>query len=88
MLKDFIHQYEHKKEIFDLQERHVNKDDLASNQNSFFNIYIIDNFLFVTAVISLLIAIMIVSVVCKHAKLKALVTSIALQHIIGTEAID
>ena len=31
---------------------------------------------------------MVISVVCKHAKLKALVTSITLQQIKGTEAID
>ena len=31
---------------------------------------------------------MVIFVVCKHAKLKALVTSITLQHIKGNEAID
>ena len=87
-LKDFIHQYKHKKEIFDLQEKQVNNEELVSNKNSFFNNYIIDIFLFVTALISLIIATEVVSVVCKHAKLKALVTSIALQHIKGAEAID
>ena len=88
MLKDFIHQYKHKKEIFDLQEKHVNNDDLASNKNFLFNNYVIDIFLFVIALISLIIATVVVSVVCKHAKLKALVTSIILQHMKGAEAID
>ena len=87
-LKDFVHQYKHKKEIFDLQERHVNNNDLASNKNSFFNNYIKDIFLFVMALISLIIATVVVSVVCKHERLKALVTSITLQHIKGAEAID
>ena len=89
MLKDFVHQDKNKKEIFDLQERHVNNNDLASSKNSFFNNYIIRHFfLFVMALISLLIATVVVSVVCKHTKFKALVTSIPLQHIKWTEAID
>ena len=47
ILKDFVHQYKHKKEIFDLQERHVNNNDLYSSKNSFLDNYIIDIFLFV-----------------------------------------
>ena len=78
MLKDFVHQYRHKKEIFDLQERHVNNNDLDSSKTSSFNNYIIDNFLFVTALISLIEATVVISVVCRYAKLKALVTSITL----------
>ena len=90
MLKDVVHQYKHKKEIFDLQERHVNNNDLDSSKNLFFffNNYMIDIFLFVMALISLLIARVVISVVCKYAKLKALVTRITLQHIKLTEAID
>ena len=30
-LKDFIHQYKHKKDFLDLQERPVNSKDLVSN---------------------------------------------------------
>ena len=71
-----------------MQESHVNNDDFASNKDSFFNNYIIDIFLFVTALISLIIATVVISVACKYAKLKALVTSITLQHIKGAEAID
>ena len=71
-LKDFIYKYKHKKEVFDLQERHVNNEDLVSNKNSFFNNDIIDTFLFVTPLFSPIIATVVVSVVCKHAKLKAL----------------
>ena len=43
-LKDFVHQFWHKKEIFDLQERHYNGLDLA-DKNSHFNNYTIDIFL-------------------------------------------
>ena len=34
-LKDFIHQYKHKKEIFDLKERHDNMDKNLPNKISF-----------------------------------------------------
>ena len=46
ILKDFVHQYKHKKEFFDLQERHVNNNDLDSSKNIYFNNYIIDIFSF------------------------------------------
>ena len=53
-LKDFIHQYNHKKEIFDLQKGHTNMELEFPNQNFFLHNYTIDIFLFVTAIISFL----------------------------------
>ena len=44
-LKDFIHQYTHKKEIFNLQGRHVNTE-LMTNKNFISDNYAIDVFLF------------------------------------------
>ena len=49
ILKDFIHQFWNKKEIFDLKERHNNNNLDLANKNFFFNNYIVDIFLFVTA---------------------------------------
>ena len=46
-LKDFIHQYKHKKEIFDLEERHDNTDkNLFSNNfiEDVFSVYHYNNF--------------------------------------------
>ena len=37
-LKDFVHQFQHKKEIFDFQKRHNDDLDLAK-KNCFFSIY-------------------------------------------------
>ena len=34
--KDIIHQFQHKKEIFDLQERHIKNDLDLANKKSFF----------------------------------------------------
>ena len=52
-LKDFIHQYNCKKEIFDLNQRHDTMD-LTTSKKFFSNNYLVHVFLFVTAVISLL----------------------------------
>ena len=54
--------------------------DLA-NKNSFFNNYTVDIFLFVTAIISLVVTKIVMYILCKHIKLKSLVTSLALQQI-------
>ena len=43
-LKEFIHQYNHKKEIFDLKERHDNMDENLPNKNFFSNNLIVDVF--------------------------------------------
>ena len=41
MLKDFVHQFQHKKEIL-ICKRHNNNNGLDLNKNSLFNNYIID----------------------------------------------
>ena len=81
MLKDFVHQFHHEKDIFDLQERHTNMELDLPNKNFFFDNYTIDIFLCVTAIISLLITAIVMYILCKHIKLKTLVTSLALQQI-------
>ena len=61
VLKDFINNYTNDKEFFDLQERHDGmKAKLNTNTNFFFNNYIVDIFLFITAIISLLTTILTV----------------------------
>ena len=69
-LKDFIHQYNHKKEIFDLTERHDNMDENLPNKNYFSNNFIVDVFLFVTAIISLLVTTLAIYLLCKPEKLR------------------
>ena len=44
-LKDFFHQYHHKKEIFDIHERHMLTKLELPNKNVFFNNYTVDIFL-------------------------------------------
>ena len=63
-LKDFIHQYKHKKEIFNLNERHDTTDENLPNKNFFTNNFIVDIFLFVTAIISLLVTKLAIYLLC------------------------
>ena len=65
-----------------MQERHNNNIGLdLTNKNSFFNNYTVDIFLFVTAIISLVVTPKVMYILCKHMKLNSLVTSLALQQI-------
>ena len=77
-LKDFIHQYIHKKEIFDLKERHDNMA-LITNKKFFSDNYVIDVFLFIAAIIFLLATALATYLLCKHKKLRMLITSLVLQ---------
>ena len=69
-----------------MQKGHIDGSSLGSNKNSLFNCYMIDIFLFITALISLIVTMIVVYIGWKHAKLKSLVTSIALQQIKGMDA--
>ena len=80
-LKDSVHQFQHKKEIFDLQERLSDMELELPNKNFFLNNYIVDIFLFVTAIILLMVTTVVMYILCKHMKLKTLVISLALQQI-------
>ena len=80
-LKDFVHQFQHKKEIYDLQERHTNTELELPKKNDFSNNYLVDIFLSITAIISIAVTTIVMYILCKHTKLKTLVTSLALQQI-------
>ena len=79
-LKDFIHQYTEKKDIFDLKEWHDNMV-LITNKNFFSDNYVIDDFLFITAIISLLSTAFTIYLLCKHKKFRSLMASLVLQQV-------
>ena len=56
-------------------------------KKSFFNNYAIDIFLCVTAITSLLDTSIVLLIICKHAKLKSLITSLALQQLREVDAV-
>ena len=66
-LKEFINSYTNDKEIFDLQGRHDNTK-LNINKNFFSDNYIVDVFMFISAIVSLLATILTVYLLCKHKK--------------------
>ena len=55
--------------------------DLTTNKTFFFNNFIVDVFLFITAVISLLVTTLAIYLLCKHKKLRMLAASLALQQV-------
>ena len=78
-LKEFINSYTNNKEIFDLQERHGSMEvKLNTNKNFFSDNYIMDIFLFITVIISLLATTLTVYLLCKHKKLQMLTASLVL----------
>ena len=82
-LKDYIAQYKHEKEIFDLKERH-DIDELhleTSCKNSFTNNFIVYIFVLIIAIISVITTVIIIYVLCKQNKLRTLVASLALQQV-------
>ena len=81
-LKDYISQYKHEKEIFDLKERHeIDELDLETSYKNFFTInFTVHIFVFIIAIISLITTIIIIIyTLCKYNKLRTLVSSLALQ---------
>ena len=79
-LKELVYQYKQKGQISDNRENNNGK-------HSFFNNPIMDIFLFIDAILSMIATAAIAHIVCRHAKLKALITGIAFQPIKQTEAI-
>ena len=71
-----------KKEIFDLQESHTDTELKFPNKNFFFNNYIVDIFLFVTASnFAIMVTTLVMYILYEHMKIKSIVTSLALQKI-------
>ena len=82
-LKEYINQYKHDSEIFYLKERcDIDELDIEFGKRNFFiNNFIVDIFVFVIAIISVITTIIIIYALCKNNKLRALVTCLALQQV-------
>ena len=85
-LKEFINSYTNQKEILDLQERHDNTE-FNTNKNVFSDNKIMDIFMFISVIVSLLATILTVYLLCKHKKLQTLIASLVLHQVkeVGTE---
>ena len=82
MLKEYIAQYKLDKEIFELKERHdIDKLENEFANKNLFNSKVVQIFKFMVAIISIVATVITIYVICKHNKLRALVTSLALQQV-------
>ena len=81
-LRDWIQQYKEKGQTLNKVNKNKN-----STKRSIFNSIIMDIFLFVAAVLSMLATAVIVHLVCRHSRLEALLTGIAFQPVKQTEAL-
>ena len=89
MLKDFVNQFRHKKQIQDLQECiDEERSEQSSKFKSFLNSFLADILLFVAPLLTIIVTLVVIYVVCRQSKLKTLVANITLQCIKGTEAAD
>ena len=81
-LKEYIAQYKVDKEIFDLKERHdIDELEKEFANKNFFNSQVVKIFKFVVAIILIIATVVTIYAICKHNKLRALVTSLALQQV-------
>ena len=85
-LKNFVQDYAKSKEIFDLEERHVSRTLNYSSKKFFSNNYIVDIFVLVSSVISLISTTLIIYLFCKHKQIRMLITSLILHKIKDVEA--
>ena len=86
-LKAFISSYTKQKEIFHLKQRHDANAKINTNKNFFYNNCIVDIFMFISTVISLLATTLTMYLLCKHKKHRALIASLVLQQVkeVGAE---
>ena len=80
-LKEYVNQYKHKSGIFNLKERHDIEEEIEEEyvNKDFFNSQIIKIFKFVVTIISITATVVTIYAICKHNKLRTLVTSLAFQ---------
>ena len=70
------------KKIFYLKERHdIEELEKEFANKNFFNSKIVKIFIFMVAIISIIATVVTIYAICKHNKLRALVTSLALQQV-------
>ena len=89
-LKNYIAQYKQEKAIFDLKESHdIDELEIEIPSKNFFTTnFIIDIFIFIIAIISVITTIIIIYALCKHNKFRILVVSLALQQVKEVSAVE
>ena len=78
-LRDLVENYKQKKLNFDMQEWELDPIEDSRKETSIFDHLASYIFLFVMGVISLIVAIIVIMLICKEAKMQALIMSLAMQ---------
>ena len=88
-LKEYTTQYKCDKGIFDLKERYdIDELEKELANKNFFNSQVVRIFKFVVGIILIIATVITIYAICKHNKLRALVTSLALQQVKEVKADD
>ena len=88
-LKDLVNQYKNKKKILELKgQKEIDGAMKDSKFGSFLKFFLVDVLLFSAALVTMIITLVVIYMVCRQSKLKALVADIALQCAKGIEAAD
>ena len=88
-MKDFLTQYKYRKEITEKQnKKEIEEAKISSKLGSFLDNFMVDMLLFTAALITKVVTLVVMYMVCRQSKVKALVANIALQHTKAVEAAD
>ena len=87
-LRELAIQYKGKKNVFDKKERDLDKPENNSGFQMFLNSFLANVLIFTAALLTLIITLIIMYMLYRQSKLKALVTNIAMQRIKAVEAAD
>ena len=88
MLRELAIQYKSKKNVFDRKEINLDKPENGSRFQLFLNSFLANVLIFTAALITLIITLIIIYMLYRQFKLKALVTNIGMQRIKAVEAAD
>ena len=87
-LQDLAVQYQNKRNILDKKEWELEKTKETSKFKSFLNSFLADILLFTAALVTMITMLVIIHIMYRQSKLKALVANIVMQHIKGAKATD
>ena len=86
-MKDFLTQYKYRKEITEKQnKKEIEEAKITSKFGSFLDSFMVDMLLFTAALFAIVVTLVVMYMVCRQSKLKALVANITLQHTKAVEA--
>ena len=88
-LKEHVNQYKNKQKILEIKgQKEIEEANTSSKFGSFLKSFLVDVFLFTAALITMIIALVVIYMLCRQSKLKALVANIVMQHTKAVEAAD